>query len=614
VVFPKPTEKFKEGKGEDGQSSRKFRAIELNPIQGIHLKVIADFEENGKKFKAGEELFVTGKDSTIFYPREELATIKYDGKTKSYAVAVPAGEARYVMDRMKGDIKTVTGPAMLLPDPRTEVIAQRILTDKQCDLWYPGNAEAKDFNQKLRPVVAQVPTTRGGVPSAGDLGRVMSRGMKGLAATESMLSANYAMIADSSLVSKDQSAEGDEFSRSASFTAPRSITLNTKFHGVPMIDVWTGFAVMVVSKSGKRRVEVGPKTVLLDYDETLEVLELSTGKPKTTDNLQKTVYLRVENNQVTDIIRAETVDHVQVEMKLSYRVNFKGDPTKWFTVDNYIKYLCDHERSIVKGSLKKTPVEDFYKNSTDIIRELILGKATGEKGEKKPAHTFPNGMEITDVEVLGVTIADDRIRSLLDASQTDVVKSNIEVAMLQRNLKVTGEKAQVTREIATIENQTMLRKNALETEAIKSTTLVHLQALASKLEELEKTQALSEEEQGLKNLLWDSDLAREKKAHEQRNAINAASQALQVALMQVEADTLAKKFSAVGDSFSEALLSLSNNDTLEKVAKALSIQTVLGGNSLADALQKAFTGTTVAGTVKKLLTNGESSGKTAPTA
>ena len=40
----------------------------------------------------------------------------------------------------------------------------------------------------------------------------------------------------------------------------------------------------------------GPQTVLLDYDQDLERLELSTGCPKTTDGTLKTVYLRHENN------------------------------------------------------------------------------------------------------------------------------------------------------------------------------------------------------------------------------------------------------------------------------------------------------------------------------
>jgi major vault protein len=74
-------------------------------------------------------------------------------------------------------------------------------------------------------------------------------------------------------------------SRGVSYTKPRTITLDTKYDGVVGINVWTGYAINVVSKTGSREVVLGPTTRLLNYDETLEAMELSTGRPKTTDNL-----------------------------------------------------------------------------------------------------------------------------------------------------------------------------------------------------------------------------------------------------------------------------------------------------------------------------------------
>jgi major vault protein len=38
-----------------------------------------------------------------------------------------------------------------------------------------------------------------------------------------------------------------------------------------------------------------------------------------------------------------------VELKLVYRVNFEGDDSKWFAVENYVKFLCDHVRSVHEG-------------------------------------------------------------------------------------------------------------------------------------------------------------------------------------------------------------------------------------------------------------------------
>ncbi|MGB1274628.1 MAG: hypothetical protein ACPG77_02670, partial [Nannocystaceae bacterium] len=113
VVFPQPSERFVSRQG-----SRKFRAIELNENSGLYLKVITPFEENGRKYKTGEELFITGRDQMIYFPRPEHAIIKYSDQEKHHAIAIPVGEARYVLNRENGQITLQRGPCMFLPDPR----------------------------------------------------------------------------------------------------------------------------------------------------------------------------------------------------------------------------------------------------------------------------------------------------------------------------------------------------------------------------------------------------------------------------------------------------------------------------------------------------------------
>jgi len=86
----------------------------------------------------------------IYFPRKEHAIIKYDGNEVYYAVAIPAGTARYVMNRVTGEVKLLKGPNMFLPDPRTEVIVRRILEPRQVELWFPGNQKAKEINEELK--------------------------------------------------------------------------------------------------------------------------------------------------------------------------------------------------------------------------------------------------------------------------------------------------------------------------------------------------------------------------------------------------------------------------------------------------------------------------------
>jgi major vault protein len=281
VVFPRPTETFIEKKG-----SRKFKAIELNEISGLYVKVIAPYEENGQPYKVGDELFITGQDQMIYFPRPEHAMIRYGEQEVNHAVAIPAGEARYVMNRLTGQITLKKGPCMLLPDPRKEVIVRRVLTPSQVALWFPGNHEALEYNRRLMAITHQKKGEE----------FVREREARALLAEQVEQAASLPAATEEGFV-------GDEFTRHQQFTSPRTITLDTKYEGAVSINAWTGYAFQVVSKTGKRKVVVGPKAYLMEYDESLETMELSMGTPKTENKLFETVYLRVLHNKVSDIVR-----------------------------------------------------------------------------------------------------------------------------------------------------------------------------------------------------------------------------------------------------------------------------------------------------------------------
>lgn len=626
VVFPTPTEQFittiEQVRGAS-VTLKKFRAVELNEIQGIHVKVIADYEDGEVKHKAGQELFITGKETAIYYPREEHSAIKYDGKVKSFATAVPAGEARYVLNRTNGQISKTVGPAMLLPDPRTEVIVRRVLSDKQCTLWYPNNMEALTYNQQIRVLQAGSPTTRSGSVSEGEI----ERGMKGAArsasernrmlvgdadvkglATNRIAASSTMSFMESSNVSKEQGLVGDEFSRGSTYTAPRTITLDTKYQGAPVIDIWPGYAVLVVSKDPnapiRRRVVKGPETILLDYHEVLEVLSFSTGKPKTTDALEKSVYLRVEHNKVSDKVTVETFDHVSVELYLSYKVNFRGEPMLWFTVENYVKYLCDHARSILKGATRKIKIEDFYTASTDIIRDILLGKQTENK--TRPGLSFPeNGMQMDDLEVLGVTITDPSIQTLLVEAQRSTVRVNVELANLARGLEVTKKKEAIVQEETQVRAATQKSKAEVDMMLAEAALSLALAKFGNRMKELGQEKLIITESEQLLDIKAGATLVREKAEKEQNLALNKAAQELTIVKLKADVDAVVERFKAAQGGFSEALLALSNNETLTKVAESWSIQRIIGGDSVSDALAKVFTGSPVEALMKKMLTNGQ---------
>ena len=78
VVFPTPTQNFMKNTDKDGNPTFKFNAIELNDNSGIYVKVIKAYVENEVEHPVGEELFITGKETKIYYPRQEHALIMYN--------------------------------------------------------------------------------------------------------------------------------------------------------------------------------------------------------------------------------------------------------------------------------------------------------------------------------------------------------------------------------------------------------------------------------------------------------------------------------------------------------------------------------------------------------
>jgi hypothetical protein len=61
-----------------------------------------------------------------------------------------------------------------------------------------------------------------------------------------------------------------------------------------------------------------------------------------------------------------------------------------------------------------------------------------------------------------------------------------------------------------------------------------------------------------------------------------------------------KRFEAAQPGFSEALLALSNHDTLVKVADAMSVQSFVGGKTLTEVIDKVFHGTPLQGLMERV--------------
>lgn len=587
VVFPEPTEQFVTSP----KGGYIFKAIELSKISGVYVKVIAEYkDDDGTVHPVGEELFITGEQQMIYYPRPEHAIISYDNKIMHHAIAIPEGEGRYVMNRLTGEITTVKGPAMFLPDPRTQVIVKRKLTEKECQLLYPGNFTALQYNVALSEKSVEKSLRDANKTSA----------LAYCCSSTDALSSNY-----SSLASLEAKAS---ISRGTSYTKPRTITLDNKYDGVVTVDVWTGYAVNVVSKNGTRKIVCGPSTILLDYDQTLAELQMSTGKPKTTDNLLSTVFLRHENNKISDIINIETSDFVKATVKVSYCVNFDKDQMdKWFSVENYVKYLCDKERSLIKREAKKYTIEEFWANYSDIVRNIAINApskktvTSNKDSESKPwrgREFHENGMYVYDTEVLSINV-ESEIADLLNESQYDNIKQTLELADIEKHAEIAKRKLE-----AEIEEQKIkAQKEALRQQLEKEKILTQLadQAEINRKSEAEKATAKEAElkMQDTLNAINEESIKRNKAIEDMKAAAEARKIELEKARQEAYAEAVVKTLAAIQPGLIEAMQSSTNADMLTTMAKGFAPYALANGESISDTVNNLLRGTTLEDILKK---------------
>ena len=617
VVFPEPDEVFINN---EETNSPKFRAIELSPISGIYCKVLKSFDETIKEpedyeeitelvevdgevdeesysdeknilvkvvhHEVGEELFITGNDTKIFYPNENLAIISYEGKIIHHAIAIPEGEGRYVLERLTGRVKTVFGPKMFLPDPRYEVIVRRKLTKKECELWYPGNKEVLQYNEVELPKFEMNTDGIKVFSNNRDITLSVSNAAINTCCLDSLSTTAADSLANGFLGQANvETYKNAGFNRGNTYSKPRTITIDNKFDGIVSIDVWTGYAVNVIGKDGSRRVEVGPKTVLLDYDEVLEVVNNS-------------VFLHIENDRICDTINIQTKDFVNVNVKLSYNINFDlSQKDKWFTNEDYKEYLKDSIRSIIKKETKKITLEQFYNDSADIISGIVLKE---DLKNKKPV-TFSNGMYVSDVEILSVEIIDENIKRLMNKHQEEIVSKTLQLSAANKEISVATELAKIEKEEISLKHQNKMYELELYAKA-------QLEELKKKDEyrRLEEASSKAEKEaqkelETLKAAISKINLAAEKEKKTQDLNLRKESDKIEIEKEKNHTDAVKKLIDSISPDLVAAIQSAAKSETLREVATSLSPYALASGSeSVSDVVNKLMRGMSLEGLIDKI--------------
>lgn len=556
VVFPKPTETFVE----TPKKGVIFRALELSPISGIYIKVIADYkDENDKEHKIGEELFITGKEQMIYYPRPEHAIIQYDGKYMHHAIAIPEGEGRYIMNRLTGDIETVKGPKMFLPDPRTQVVVKRKLSPTECRLLYPGNKEVEEYNAILNEK-AMEKRAKNGNTDVGSMNAVATQ-----AATLAIFEANA------------------NISRGSSYTKPRTITLDTKYDGVVAVNVWPGYAINVSNKKGGHEVIVGPSTKLLDYDETVEAITLDNGP---------VAYLPLNNRAISDTIFAKTSDNIEVRVDFNTVLSFKEEfENKWFSIEAPVKYLKNKLRKMIKAGIRAYTLNEFYANASEIVENIVLN------GKEEKVFEI-NGMCISDVNC--EVVYSNGAATLIENFNSNIIKLQFkhEEAELQKAL---NEKlAIIDREKQTRDNENA--KHALNMKKqLEEERLAHQAAMAEKQRAMDEAVVKAEaDSQAILDMIEKAKLERQKAVVDAKIAKDKAEAEVEKAKMEAYAQTVKTIMESISEDLVAAMNASSNAEMLSTVTKSVAPYAMARNESVSDFTNKLLRGTSLEGVIEQM--------------
>ena len=270
-------------------------------------------------------------------------------------------------------------------------------------------------------------------------------------------------------------------------------------------------------------------------------------------------------------------------------------------MENYVKFLTEHLRSLIRNMVKKHGIEEFHAEAIDILRDAVLG-ASGEEGAKRKGRAFEeNGMRIYDLEVLGVRIGDSRIASLLVDAQHDTVQTTLGIQTKQRELELTRRQAVIERELAEISTETAKEKSELEQEGIKATLAANLVRIAASAEADQAKLKNEASQQDILDELGKRKLARERSEADQELSIEGERQKLELDGLNAQTTSFEKRFAAIQPDLVAAINAYGTQDFAQKMAVALAPLAIMEQQGVSHLIERFFKGTPLASAFEKAL-------------
>jgi hypothetical protein len=193
--------------------------------------------------------------------------------------------------------------------------------------------------------------------------------------------------------------------------------------------------------------------------------------------------------------------------------------------------------------------------------------------------------------VLHVQVGDERIAALLNEAQRSAVEANIGLGKAEKDLLVTKRMEAIERERCEAKATTEQRKAELAADTIARELSLTLSRIAAEIDEKSKRLEAQRASDAVSDAAVTAALERAAKETAQSISFDKARQEIKKAGIEAETAAMVARLNAAQEGFSEALLALSNKETLTKVAEALSVQNMIGGRNFVEVVGKVFADT-----------------------
>jgi hypothetical protein len=328
-------------------------------------------------------------------------------------------------------------------------------------------------------------------------------------------------------------------------------------------------AVEIASRLS-RRVEIGPKTVLLEHEE-----EVSP-------------FLRIQGERHVDVFEIDSQDFVRLRAKLELSVRFEGEPSAWFTMD-HVKLLTTTVNARVRELAKAKSAAALLDGFVSIELPMTFEE---------------NGMVLEKIDVLELVIVDSTLAEAFAKAKKESFELELKDEQASRRLSSSRHQNVIDEEEHKIVREAVLRK--ADSRAVDADAEQRMLALKQAHErlilefEVQSEQAMAESHAQKLLRQADAEATAKAAAYEVEEAHRRALSIIERELAQAFANADATRLAAIQKDLVAALYAASDAEVLKAAASNMNLVSLLGGKSPAELLHNVVKGTPLERTIQSM--------------